>query len=41
MPMMYTSLTYDQRIEDGTEPVRILVRDKQLVEDPGALLLSR
>jgi hypothetical protein len=39
-PMMYTALTYDHRIVDGAEAVRFLVRVKQLVEDPGALLLN-
>jgi 2-oxoglutarate dehydrogenase E2 component (dihydrolipoamide succinyltransferase) len=38
--MMYTALTYDHRIVDGSEAVRFLVRVKQLVEDPGALLLD-
>jgi 2-oxoglutarate dehydrogenase E2 component (dihydrolipoamide succinyltransferase) len=39
-PMMYVALTYDHRIVDGAEAVRFLVRIKQLVEDPGALLLD-
>jgi 2-oxoglutarate dehydrogenase E2 component (dihydrolipoamide succinyltransferase) len=39
-PMMYTALTYDHRIVDGSEAVRFLVRIKELVEDPGALLLD-
>jgi 2-oxoglutarate dehydrogenase E2 component (dihydrolipoamide succinyltransferase) len=39
-PMMYTALTYDHRIVDGAEAVRFLVRVKELVEDPGALLLE-
>lgn len=39
-PMMYTALTYDHRIVDGSEAVRFLVRIKDLVEDPGALLLD-
>ena len=39
-PMMYTALTYDHRIVDGSEAVRFLVRIKDLVEDPGALLLE-
>ena len=39
-PMMYTALTYDHRIVDGSEAVRFLVRVKELVEDPGALLLQ-
>ena len=39
-PMMYVALTYDHRIVDGAEAVQFLVRLKQLVEDPGALLLE-
>jgi len=39
-PMMYVALTYDHRIIDGAEAVQFLVRIKQLVEDPGALLLD-
>jgi 2-oxoglutarate dehydrogenase E2 component (dihydrolipoamide succinyltransferase) len=39
-PMMYVALTYDHRIVDGAEAVQFLVRVKQLIEDPGALLLE-
>ncbi|HYN10320.1 MAG TPA: 2-oxoglutarate dehydrogenase complex dihydrolipoyllysine-residue succinyltransferase [Vicinamibacterales bacterium] len=39
-PMMYVALTYDHRIVDGSEAVRFLVRIKQLVEDPGVLLIE-
>jgi 2-oxoglutarate dehydrogenase E2 component (dihydrolipoamide succinyltransferase) len=39
-PMMYTALTYDHRIVDGSEAVRFLVKVKELIEDPGALLLE-
>jgi 2-oxoglutarate dehydrogenase E2 component (dihydrolipoamide succinyltransferase) len=39
-PMMYVALTYDHRIVDGSEAVRFLVRIKQLVEDPAALMLE-
>jgi 2-oxoglutarate dehydrogenase E2 component (dihydrolipoamide succinyltransferase) len=39
-PMMYTALTYDHRIVDGSEAVRFLVRIKELVEDPGVLLVQ-
>jgi 2-oxoglutarate dehydrogenase E2 component (dihydrolipoamide succinyltransferase) len=39
-PMMYVALTYDHRIVDGAEAVQFLVRLKQLVEDPGALLIE-
>jgi 2-oxoglutarate dehydrogenase E2 component (dihydrolipoamide succinyltransferase) len=38
-PMMYLALTYDHRIVDGSEAVRFLVRIKELVEDPGAMLV--
>ena len=39
-PMMYTALTYDHRIVDGSEAVRFLVKVKELIEDPGALLID-
>jgi 2-oxoglutarate dehydrogenase E2 component (dihydrolipoamide succinyltransferase) len=39
-PMMYVALTYDHRIVDGAEAVQFLVRIKQLVEDPAAMLLE-
>jgi len=39
-PMMYMALTYDHRIVDGAEAVQFLVRVKQLIEDPGALLID-
>ena len=39
-PMMYTALTYDHRIVDGSEAVRFLVRIKELVEDPAVLLVQ-
>lgn len=39
-PMMYTALTYDHRIVDGSEAVRFLVRIKELIEDPGVLLIA-
>lgn len=38
--MMYVALSYDHRIVDGREAVQFLVRVKQLVEDPEALLLE-
>jgi 2-oxoglutarate dehydrogenase E2 component (dihydrolipoamide succinyltransferase) len=38
-PMMYLALSYDHRLVDGREAVRFLVRVKELVEDPGSLLL--
>jgi len=39
-PMMYVALSYDHRIVDGSESVSFLVRVKQLLEDPEALLLE-
>lgn len=39
-PMMYVALSYDHRIVDGSTAVRFLVRVKELVEDPEALLLE-
>ena len=39
-PMMYVALTYDHRIMDGREAVRLLVKIKQLVEDPQQMLLD-
>jgi len=39
-PMMYVALTYDHRIVDGAEAVQFLVRVKELIEDPGGLLLE-
>ena len=38
--MMYVALSYDHRIVDGAEAVQFLVRVKELVEDPNALLLE-
>jgi len=39
-PMMYVALTYDHRIVDGAEAVTFLVHVKQLIEDPGVLLIE-
>ena len=39
-PMMYVALSYDHRIVDGLEAVQFLVRVKELIEDPGQLLLE-
>jgi 2-oxoglutarate dehydrogenase E2 component (dihydrolipoamide succinyltransferase) len=39
-PMMYIALSYDHRIVDGREAVQFLVKIKELVEDPGQLLLE-
>lgn len=38
-PMMYIALSYDHRIIDGQQAVLFLVRVKELMEDPGAMLL--
>lgn len=39
-PMMYLALSYDHRIVDGREAVLFLVRVRDLLEDPEALLLE-
>ncbi|MBP6385583.1 MAG: 2-oxoglutarate dehydrogenase complex dihydrolipoyllysine-residue succinyltransferase [Pseudarcicella sp.] len=39
-PIMYVALSYDHRIIDGRESVSFLVKLKQLLEDPTALLLD-
>lgn len=39
-PMMYVALSYDHRLIDGSTAVRFLVRVKELIEDPEALLLE-
>jgi 2-oxoglutarate dehydrogenase E2 component (dihydrolipoamide succinyltransferase) len=39
-PMMYVALSYDHRIVDGREAVQFLVKVKELMEDPEALLLE-
>jgi len=39
-PMMYTALSYDHRIIDGSDAVRFLVSIKQQLEDPARLLLQ-
>ena len=39
-PMMYTALTYDHRIVDGSDAVRFLVRVKELIEDPAQMLIE-
>ncbi|CAG0943085.1 2-oxoglutarate dehydrogenase E2 component (dihydrolipoamide succinyltransferase) [Gammaproteobacteria bacterium] len=39
-PMMYLALTYDHRIIDGREAVQFLVAVKDVLEDPGRLLLQ-
>jgi 2-oxoglutarate dehydrogenase E2 component (dihydrolipoamide succinyltransferase) len=39
-PMMYIALSYDHRVIDGSTSVTFLVRVKELLEDPGKLLLG-
>jgi len=39
-PMMYVALSYDHRIVDGREAVQFLVRVKEFIEDPEAMLLE-
>ncbi len=39
-PMMYLALTYDHRIVDGKEAVTFLATVKEVVENPGAVLLE-
>ena len=39
-PMMYLALTYDHRLVDGKEAVTFLATVKEVVENPGAVLLE-
>ncbi len=39
-PMMYIALSYDHRVIDGQQAVLFLVRLKELMEDPGAMLVD-
>ncbi|HVA58223.1 MAG TPA: 2-oxoglutarate dehydrogenase complex dihydrolipoyllysine-residue succinyltransferase [Gemmatimonadaceae bacterium] len=39
-PMMYVALSYDHRIVDGEQAVLFLVRIKELMEEPGAMLVE-
>jgi 2-oxoglutarate dehydrogenase E2 component (dihydrolipoamide succinyltransferase) len=39
-PMMYLALSYDHRIVDGLEAVQFLVKIKELIEDPGQMLIE-
>jgi 2-oxoglutarate dehydrogenase E2 component (dihydrolipoamide succinyltransferase) len=39
-PMMYIALSYDHRIIDGQHAVLFLVRVKELMEDPAAMLIE-
>jgi 2-oxoglutarate dehydrogenase E2 component (dihydrolipoamide succinyltransferase) len=39
-PMMYIALSYDHRIVEGQQAVQFLVRVKELIEDPAAMLIE-
>jgi 2-oxoglutarate dehydrogenase E2 component (dihydrolipoamide succinyltransferase) len=39
-PMMYVALSYDHRLIDGQQAVQFLVRMKELLEDPAAMLVN-
>ncbi|MFM8448538.1 MAG: 2-oxo acid dehydrogenase subunit E2, partial [Haliscomenobacter sp.] len=39
-PMMYLALSYDHRVIDGSTSVTFLVKVKELLEDPMAMLLD-
>lgn len=39
-PMMYLALSYDHRLVDGQHAVMFLVRIKELIEDPAAMLIA-
>jgi 2-oxoglutarate dehydrogenase E2 component (dihydrolipoamide succinyltransferase) len=39
-PIMYLALSYDHRVVDGRESVSFLVRTKEMLEDPGRLILG-
>lgn len=39
-PMMYVALSYDHRLVDGLEAVQFLVCVKELIEDPGTMLIG-
>src|SRR3954471_11415537 len=39
-PMMYVALSYDHRIVEGAHAVQFLVRVKELIEDPAAMLIE-
>ena len=39
-PMMYIALSYDHRVIDGQQAVLFLVRIKELMEDPGSMLID-
>lgn len=40
-PMMYLAVSYDHRIIDGKESVSFLVRVKELLENPGQMILGK
>jgi 2-oxoglutarate dehydrogenase E2 component (dihydrolipoamide succinyltransferase) len=39
-PMMYIALSYDHRLVEGQTAVLFLVRIKELMEDPAAMLID-
>jgi 2-oxoglutarate dehydrogenase E2 component (dihydrolipoamide succinyltransferase) len=39
-PMMYVALSYDHRIVEGKDAVLFLVKIKELIEDPAAMLIT-
>jgi len=39
-PMMYIALSYDHRVIDGQQAVLFLVKVKELMEDPAAMLIG-
>ncbi len=39
-PMMYVALSYDHRLIDGQQAVLFLVRVKELMEDPAAMIVA-
>jgi len=39
-PIMYLAMSYDHRIVDGRESVSFLVRVKEMLEDPGRLIIG-
>lgn len=39
-PMMYVALSYDHRLVDGQQAVLFLVRLKELLEEPGGMLID-
>ena len=39
-PMMYLAFSYDHRIIDGKESVGFLIKIKELLENPSAIVLG-